>query len=174
MIAFHLGHIKPWWNHEHQQLQYVHEEFNNIQDIERWQQSGWTQSRFTGDLYDMRYAEPAWIAPFREHVCMQHFCWSVYRMRSGDVLPEHTDSYARFCRIHDVTDIGCISRYLVFLESWQSGHYFEIAGTPIVQWQAGDWVMWRGAIPHMAANLGASPRYTLQLTGLDADVSQSQ
>lgn len=86
-------------------------------------------------------------------------------MRPGDVLPEHGDTYDRFCKIHDVKDIQTIRRYIVFLEPWRSGHYFEIDGVPIVQWQAGTWVSWQGDTLHVAANIGSEMRYTLQITG---------
>ena len=32
-------------------------------------------------------------------------------------------------------------------------------------WQAGDTVEWTYDLPHMAANIGLEPRYTLQITG---------
>jgi len=170
-VAWKTGRIEPWWNLEHQSLPYVHESFNNEQDVKLWREIGFTQQRFTGDLYDMRFPEPAWIHPFRDHMHMQNFSWSVYRMAPGDALPLHGDTYARFCDVYGLDDVDLIIRYIVFLEPWQSGHYFEIDGTAVVAWQAGDWVCWRGATPHMAANLGNSMRYTLQLTGLIDAVS---
>lgn len=86
-------------------------------------------------------------------------------MRPGDVLPEHSDTYERFCFLHDIKDIAEIKRFVVFLEDWQSGHYFEIQGVPVVGWKAGTWVSWKGSTPHLAANMGQTMRYTLQLTG---------
>jgi hypothetical protein len=44
-------------------------------------------------------------------------------------------------------------------------HYFEGAGLPMTQWRAGDAVEWDYDTPHMAANVGLEPRYTLQITG---------
>ena len=58
-----------------------------------------------------------------------------------------------------------IYRAIVFLEDWSSGHYSEINGNPFVGWRAGDCLVWRYDTPHMAANLGDLPRYTLQITG---------
>jgi hypothetical protein len=37
--------------------------------------------------------------------------------------------------------------------------------TPLVQWKAGQVVEWAYNTPHMAANIGKTPRYTLQITG---------
>jgi hypothetical protein len=53
----------------------------------------------------------------------------------------------------------------VFLEDWQSGHYAEYNNQPYVNWKAGDCVYWQYDLSHMAANIGISPRFTLQITG---------
>jgi len=164
--AWQAGWIDPWWQQKHRDLSYIHEPFNNSQDLEVWRALGFTQARFTGDMYDMRHPEPQWIDPFRQNFDMQHFSWSVYRMRPGDCIPEHGDTYQKFCEIHGVADINKIQRVVVFLEDWQSGHYFEIDRTPVANWSAGDWVSWLGNTPHLAANMGSQDRYTLQLTGL--------
>lgn len=160
------GHIKPWWDQQHRLLEYINEPFNCPEDLEDWKSLGFTQSRFTGDMYDMRFPEPDWIQNFRTAMPMQHWCWSVYQMRPGDVLPEHRDVYRRFCSLYNITDIAQIKRCVVFLENWCSGHYFEIDGTPVTGWKAGDWVSWNGDTLHLAANVGRTARYTLQITGL--------
>jgi hypothetical protein len=35
----------------------------------------------------------------------------------------------------------------------------------IVNWRAGDFIMWQGDVPHAASNIGIEDRYTLQITG---------
>lgn len=159
-------HVMPWWTWHHRDLPYIHEDFNNSDDVRAWQQLGWTQQRFTGDLYDMRSPEPDWINPFRAWLPMKHWSWSVYRMRPGDALPQHRDTYQRFSEIYGIADINTIRRYVIFLENWQSGHYFEIDGVPITNWVTGTGIYWQGDAPHLAANLGSEPRYTLQITGV--------
>jgi hypothetical protein len=156
----------PWWELKHRDLDFYHEDFNNSADIQEWQKLGYTQSRFTGDMYDMRNPEPEWIAPFREIINMPKFSWSVYRMRPGDVLPNHADTYAMFRKIHNLDDFATIRRYVVFLEPWQSGHYFEIDGVQLPNWEAGTVAMWENGIMHVAANVGKTYRYTLQITGV--------
>lgn len=158
--------IMPWWNSDYIHLPYIHEPFNNTQDQQQWRKLGFTQTRFTGDLYDMRFPEPDWIAPLREKIPLDHFSWAVYRMRPGDVLPNHQDTYARFRSIYNLPPDAVIRRYVIFLENWQSGHYFEIDGKAMASWQAGDTVLWHDDTPHLAANLGTTFRYTLQLTGI--------
>jgi hypothetical protein len=51
------------------------------------------------------------------------------------------------------------------MEDWKSGHYMEVDGNPIVNWNRGDYVMWNYDVPHYAGNFGIEPRYTMQITG---------
>jgi len=157
--------VEPWWS-THRDLPYVNEPFNDELALKEWRDLGYTQTKFTGDMYDMRNTRPPWIEPFRDHFPWRHFSWSVYRMAPGRVLPEHRDTYSKFAELHQVTDIESIYRAVVFLEDWQSGHYFEIDRSPVIKWQAGDCVIWQGSTPHLAANVGKTDRYTLQITGI--------
>jgi hypothetical protein len=158
-------HVDPWWV-SHRSLDYVNEPFNDPQSLKLWQELGYTQTRFTGDMYDMRRCEPGWIDGFRHFFKWQHFSWSVYRMTPGCVLPCHGDTYKKFIEIHAIKQPEHICRAVIFLESWQSGHYFEINSCPITSWLAGDGVIWRYDTPHIAANVGQTDRYTLQITGV--------
>ena len=161
-----LGHVRgdPWWQ-GYRDLDYINEPFNDPDSVREWQSLGYTQTRFTGDMYDMRQIEPEWIDPFRELFPWYHWAWSVYRMGPGTVLPRHSDTYCRYREIYGISDPEQIWRAVVFLEDWQSGHYFEIADHPVTQWVAGEYAVWRGSTPHLAANMGSTPRYTLQITG---------
>lgn len=175
-LLFGGGYISPWWTKEDLDLPYIHEPFNNPDDLAKWQALGYTQTRFTGDLYDMRFPEPSWIDGFRKHFQWDHWSWSVYRMPPGTVLPNHSDTYARFKQIHNLPEDTTVKRAVVFLEDWQSGHYFEINGRPMQQlnsrrpeprmWFAGTWIAWSNDTPHLAANMGMTNRYTLQITGI--------
>ena len=156
----------PWWEDYHQDLPYVNEEFNDQESLRKWRQLGFTQYKFTGDMYDMRNIEPMWINPFREVFNWNLFSWSVYRMGPGTVLPNHGDTYARFRHIHNIENIQQVFRAVVFLEDWQSGHYAEYDNDPFVEWSAGDYVIWQGDTLHTAANVGFTNRYTLQITGI--------
>lgn len=90
---------------------------------------------------------------------------SYYKMMPGDILPYHSDTYARYRAYHGV-EIDDIWRVIVFLQDWQPGFLFEMEGRPITQYRAGDFVAWQGSAEHMAGNLGRVPRYTLQITGV--------
>jgi len=160
------GHIDHWWGSLHRDLPYVNEPFNDEESLAEWQALGYTQTRFTGDMYDMRQTEVPWLTRFNKYFQIQHLSWSVYRMRPGCTLPEHADTYSRFRQLHNLSDSAVIVRSIVFLEDWQSGHYLELNKKPFTQWRAGDWVTWSGDFLHLAANVGKTDRYTLQLTGL--------
>lgn len=155
----------PWWGLQHRDLDYTNEAFNDPLSVKEWRRLGYTQTKFTGDMYDMRRSEPSWIDKFRQFFPLTNFSWSVYRMTPGCTLPEHGDTYAFFRRQHLLKDHDTIVRIIVFLEDWQSGHYLEMNQRPVVNWQKGDWVCWSNRFPHLAANVGKTNRYTLQITG---------
>jgi hypothetical protein len=123
-------------------------------------------TKFTGDMYDMRNPEPEWMNAIRKVLPWKHFSWSVYRMGPGCVLPTHGDTYARFCKLYNITDMDTIHRAIFFMKDWESGHIFEIDGLPQTQWRAGDYYVWRNDTEHLAANVGKTPRYSLQITGV--------
>jgi hypothetical protein len=159
------GHVDPWWGLRHRDLAYINESFNDPSSLAEWRRLGYTQSRFTGDMYDMRNSEPAWVDPFRDVFPFEKLSWSFYRMTPGCVLPAHRDTYDRFKLIHGLENTHSVVRTIVFLEDWASGHYLEMNGTPVTGWRAGDWVSWHDDFLHLAANMGRTDRYTLQLTG---------
>jgi hypothetical protein len=91
--------------------------------------------------------------------------FAIQKMSAGMMLPYHSDEYAYFLRTNPNTTIDRVCRLIVFLEDWQPGHYFEGMDRPYTDWRAGFTVEWPYNTPHMAANMGLTPRYTLQITG---------
>jgi len=88
------------------------------------------------------------------------------KLNTGTVLPTHSDLYLKYIELFNLQ--GCehtIRRAIVFLEDWQPGHYAEYINVAYVNWRAGAIIEWAYDTPHMAANLGLTPRYTLQITG---------
>jgi hypothetical protein len=158
------------WNTAHRRLNYIKQPFNNKKDMIRWKREGYTQANdaFTGLLYDMRFEMPTWVAGVTEHFEQKYklndIGTSVYKMPTGTVLPVHRDTYSKYRELFNCK-VSNIFRAVVFLESWSSGHYFEVNGTPFVDWVSGDYCWWYGNTAHMAANIGVKPRYTLQITG---------
>ena len=160
--------VPRFWDDEFKTLLYINEEFNDSVNLEKWLSLGFP-NRFTGDMCDMRSVQPRWNQRFIE--IYQELGWkdvgtSYYRMMPGTILPTHHDLYVKYIQLFDLQgQENSIRRAIVFLEDWQPGHYAEYVDQPYTNWQAGDTVEWNYDTPHMAANMGSTPRYTLQITG---------
>jgi hypothetical protein len=161
-------HIPSFWDDEFKSLNYVNETFNDSDNLEYWRRLGFAD-KFTGDMCDMRSPQPSWnrvIIDIFTEMGWQDIGTSYYRMMPGTVLPTHGDLYKKYIEIFNLQGReSSIHRAVIFLEDWQSGHYFEGQGEPLVKWSAGDTVEWIYDTPHLAANMGITPRYTLQITG---------
>jgi hypothetical protein len=160
--------LHPFWNDEYTKLDYITEPFNDAELLRQWQTQGYSH-RFTGDMCDMRNQQPSWNQRFID--IFSDMGWkdigtSYYRMNTGTILPTHGDLYTKYINLFALHgQEHRIRRAIVFLEDWASGHYFESMGTPHTGWSAGQVMEWTYDTPHMAANIGLAPRYTLQITG---------
>jgi hypothetical protein len=167
-ILDHVINLDPFWNDEYLHLDYGVEGFNNPLDTERWLEQGY-QDNFGGAMCDMRKTQPSWNDKFIHH--FETLGWkdigtSYYRMTTGMILPVHQDTYKRYVEVFNLQGKEhTIRRAIVFLEDWSSGHYLELKGVPVTGWKKGFTVVWAYDAPHMAANIGLTPRYTLQITG---------
>jgi hypothetical protein len=161
-------HIERFWDDEFKTLDYIQEPFNDPDSVNLWVSQGYP-TKFCGELCDMRHRLPTWANKFVEIYKAQG--WkdiglAFYRMRTGTVMPVHSDLYKRYVEVFDLQgQETSIRRALVLLEDWKPGHYLEAEGKPYVNWLAGDTVEWVYNSPHMAANIGLEDRYTLQITG---------
>lgn len=160
--------LDPFWDHEYTTLNYQQEQFNDSAKLAEWQQLGF-KNVATGDMCDMRSPQPSWNQRIVEHFAAmgwQDIGTSYYRMGPGVILPEHGDLYTKYISLFNLQGREhTIRRAIVFLESWQQGHYLDIMGAPIVNWSKGHVVEWTYDTPHTAANVGSTDRYTLQITG---------
>lgn len=160
--------IDVFWDDEYKHLKYINEPFNDPVSVNSWITQGY-QSKITGDLCDMRHQLPSWNQRFIDLFESQG--WkdvgtAYYRMHTGTVMPTHSDLYVKYIDIFKLKgQENNIRRAIVLIEDWKSGHYLEVLGEPVVNWQAGTVVEWAYDTPHMAANIGLEPRYTLQITG---------
>jgi hypothetical protein len=160
--------LEVFWDDEFKQLNYITEPFNDPVSVNQWLAQGY-QSKIVGDLCDMRQQQPSWNHRFVEH--FERLGWhdigtSYYRMHTGTVMPIHNDLYKKYIERFDLQGQETnIRRALVLLEDWKSGHYLEVMGVAYAEWRAGQVVEWTYDTPHMAANIGLEPRYTLQITG---------
>jgi hypothetical protein len=120
-------------------------------------------------MCDMRSRQPSWNQRFVD--IFSELGWkdigtSYYCMPTGTVLPVHGDLYMKYIDLFGLQgQESSLRRAIVFLEDWKSGHYFESMGQSLTGWVAGTVIEWPYDTPHMAANIGLEPRYTLQITG---------
>lgn len=160
--------IDKFWDDEFKTLDYVTEPFNDPVSVNQWLVQGYS-GKIVGELCDMRHQLPSWSHKFVERYATEG--WrdigvAYYRMRTGTVMPAHSDLYRRYIDIFNLQgQEHTIHRALILLEDWKPGHYLEVMGDPFVGWQAGQVVEWGYDVPHMAANIGLEDRYTLQITG---------
>jgi hypothetical protein len=160
--------LYPFWDTEYKTLDYINEQFNDTDQITQWKNQGYAD-RFTGDMCDMRSQQPSWNQRFLDMFAEQG--WkdvgtSYYKMPTGTILPTHSDLYLKYIDLFNLQgQENTIRRAIVFLEDWQPGHYAEYLDQAHVNWSAGSTVEWEYDTPHMAANMGPTPRYTLQITG---------
>ena len=160
--------LDVFWDDEYKHLDYTNETFNDVESIEKWTKLGYP-NKFTGDMCDMRRQQPSWNEKFVKHFTdlgWKDIGTSYYRMNTGTILPVHGDLYLRYIDLFNLQgQEHNIRRAIVFLEDWKPGHYFEAMGVSNTDWKAGQVVEWSYDAPHMAANIGLDPRYTLQITG---------
>jgi hypothetical protein len=164
----HKYQLYPFWDDQYKTLDYITESFNDSAQLEVWKSQGYAD-KFVGDMCDMRSVQPTWnqrfIDIFKEQGWMD-IGTSYYRMSTGTVLPTHGDLYKKYIELFNLQgQEKSIRRAIVFLEDWASGHYFEAMGIPYTGWSAGQVVEWTYDTSHMAANIGLTPRYTVQITG---------
>jgi hypothetical protein len=161
------GLVEPFWGLEHRYLDYQREPFNCEEDLIRWRSQGYSQSHFTGSMYDMKNIMPQWCDKFFSIFKGSNIGLSFYRMDTCNILPHHRDTFRYYKKLFDIKDNLSVWRAVIFLEDWKPGHVFEIDGKSIAHWKAGEYVLWQYDAEHMAANLGLEPRYTAQITFTD-------
>ena len=138
-------HVPAFWDDEFKRLDYINETFNDLESVDRWLAQGFA-NQFTGDMCDMRSAQPTWnntIIEVFEQMGWQDVGTSYYRMMPGTILPTHQDLYKKYIELFDLAgQEHTIYRAVIFLEDWQPGHYLEAMDQPMVKWRAGDVVEW--------------------------------
>jgi hypothetical protein len=164
----HKYQLYPFWDNEYKTLDYINENFNDPNQLMLWKNQGYPD-QFTGAMCDMRSPQPLWNQRFLDMFAGQG--WkdvgtSYYRMSTGTILPTHSDLYLKYIDLFNLQGREhTIRRAIVFLEDWQPGHYAEYMQQAFINWKAGAIIEWAYDTPHMAANMGLTPRYTLQITG---------
>lgn len=161
-----IGHIAPLWDmDEIRQLPYFSEPFNDINTVNSWTRL-YGREFSVGEQSDFRMPPPscqATLEKFFHAMALTNFGFSWYRMRPGDIIPRHVDTYINYCR-HWQVRADQVVRILVLLEDWQPGYLLEVENQCVANYTAGTFVYWTNGTPHMAGNLGSCNRYSLQIT----------
>lgn len=169
-MAYELGQVPVrWTEQELENLSYFYEDFNDPGTTNHWTKLWGYQFR-TGLQADFRSPQPIWVEKTVQDLAdrglkLYRTGASFYKMRPGDILPRHQDTYARYCRHHGVQS-NQVWRAIIFLQDWQPGFLFEVDDQAVTGYKNGTYVIWHDDAPHLAGNIGSVPRYTLQITGV--------
>ena len=170
MSKWKIGNIEPFWDEQYKDLNYIKEPFNDQDKVDVWREEGYVHPEYlyTGQMCKHGEKHPTWSPKIVEWL-EKDFGWkdigaNFYRMETGVILPTHADLYQEYTKKFNLTQRQS-ERVLLLLEDWKPGHYLEVDGEAVVNWEAGDWVWWPGDMEHAASNIGIEYRYSLQLTG---------
>jgi len=153
-----------YWNDSFKSFDYIKQPVSE-EEITKWREAGYNHKSFTGEMYDSKNPMPDYADKIAKDLGLKNCGFVFYRMNTNDIMPTHVDHFSRYCEIFNV-DRYDVFRAVVFLEDWKIGHYFDIGNRAIMNYTAGEWIMWSCDEPHFAANIGTEPRYTLQITGI--------
>ena len=158
-------------------LTYFKKPFNDRVILKKWNiEYPWNNNEFAGGLCDFTQTQPTWndnvIAWAQKEFNIHDIGTSYFRLCPGNTIPPHRDLYLRYQELYGC-GIDNIIRIVVFLQDWQHGHYLLVEtdkDSPnhydvIANYKKLHYIWWRGDTEHSAANIGTTPRYTLQITG---------
>ena len=103
--------------------------------------------------------------PVRDLFHLDKMIYTFGRYTPGQILPWHQDLYPTYTRRNNVSDPAEVVRVIVFLHDPAPGHQLWIEDR-LCTGPAGSWFSWQGPTRHMAANLGETDRYMMQITGV--------
>ena len=116
-------------------------------------------------IWQMFETSPDWVHDLAKKIPQDfdHHVVSVINIEPGQTIPHHVDKHFKLKQEHGE---GESYRYLIFLEDWKRGHYYEVHDQPFTKWKAGDWVKFGSDDWHIAGNMGDEPFYSAQVTVL--------
>jgi len=160
---WHKGRVPVLWNDEYKNFDYVRQPITG-EEADAWRKQGYTHDTTTGKMYGGQNPMPKWVHEVADYVGLTKCGFVFYRMDTLDIMPTHIDHFRTYCKVFNEKRIN-VRRAIVFLEDWKPGHYFDVGGNGVVNYKAGEYVLWSPDEPHAASNIGVEPRYTLQITG---------
>lgn len=164
------GQVDVVWGSEIKQFPYVRPLLSELPEhtqteVADWRGLGYTNEHLMGMFYNSKNSMPDWCDTVANAIGLKDCGFCFYKMTTCDILPAHVDHVSTYMKVFNKSR-GDIWRAIVFLEEWKPGHYFEIDGQAVVNYSAGEYIIWPIDTPHAAANIGLEDRYTLQITGI--------
>ena len=125
-------------------------------------------TKHNSSIWQMFETSPQWVHDLAKKIPhdFDHHVVSVINICPGQTIPHHVDKHFK---LKEEFGEGESHRYLIFLEDWKRGHYFEVHDQPFVKWRRGDWVKFGIDDWHLAGNMGDEPFYSAQVTVLKND-----
>lgn len=120
-------------------------------------------NQHNSSIWQMFDESPQWVHELATLVPQDfsHHEVSVIQIPPGQTVPYHADKHYLLQKNYGE---GETWRYLIMLEDWKMGHYFEIYNQPFVNWRAGDWIKIPRSEWHLAGNMGMEPFFSAQVT----------
>ena len=122
-------------------------------------------TKHNSSIWQMFEESPQWVWNLAEKLPQDfdHFVVSTIKIDPGQTIPHHVDKHFKLKQEYGN---GISHRYLIFLQDWQRGHYYEVHDQPFTKWKIGDWVKFGIDDWHIAGNMGDEPFYSAQVTVL--------
>lgn len=160
------GSVPVIWDDNYKNFPYTNQPISD-EEIKVWKEQGWYHDTYSGDMYDSKNPMPTYVDRIADAISLTKCGYVFYKMQTLNIMPPHVDHYTKYTEYFKV-QYEDVYRAIIFLEDWKPGHYFEIDNKGVVNWSAGDYILWEPGVPHAASNIGKDDRYTLQITGINA------
>lgn len=160
---WYRGHVNPFWSKNFKEFNFERADITKDQ-IDRWRKQGYTNQNFTSKTCNTTNTPVKWYDIVAGYIGLHSLSYVFYKTETCDIMPVVVDYFEQHCNKCQKQKKN-IWNAVLFLDDWQSGHYFEIDGTPIVNYKEGDYVLWSTDTPYTISNIGITDLYTLQITG---------
>lgn len=139
----------------------LHECYRQYEGLDRY------YNKYNSSIWQMFDEDcPSWVYDIAKKLLSTldeniNFVVSIIKLDPGNTVPNHIDAHFK---VQEKYGKGATARYLIMLEDWKMGHYYEIHNQPYVKWRAGDWTKFEQDDWHLAGNMGDEPFYSMQVT----------
>jgi len=160
-----VAFLPKFWEEDYRDLDYVSGYLTSSETEQEWLRQGHIKESVIVAGYHSDRTMPAWVEKFADFFPdFENFTYSIHRMDPGRYFPIHGDQYARYREVFGIEKNSDVYRMAMFFNNRESGQYYEIGDQTFSEWIAGQVFRWKNDTPHLAANLGSTPRYNLIIT----------